>query len=85
MRKEKDRQCGNTDGERWYINQMNHINYTTRQVACIALGIVFLLISMFVIIEIRTEPGQIWDVECPMANAAISWQQTFYSGAPGVN
>lgn len=40
-----------------------------------------LLAAMVIISAVVPEPEEKHDVEYPMANAAISWEQTFYSGA----
>ena len=56
-------------------------DYSTRRSASIALFILMVMVAMFVVFESRTEPEKTWDIECPMANAKISWQQSFHSGA----
>ena len=40
-----------------------------------------LLAAMVIISAVVPEPEEKHDVEYPMANAAISWEQTFYCGA----
>lgn len=40
-----------------------------------------LLAAMVIICAVVPYPEEKHDAEYPMANAAISWEQTFYSGA----
>ena len=42
-----------------------------------------LLAAMVIICAVVPYPEEKHDAEFPMANAAISWEQTFYSGAWG--
>ena len=47
----------------------------------IPMFIAMLLLAAMVIISAVVPEPVTHDVEFPMANAAISWEQTFYSGA----
>ena len=48
----------------------------------IPMFLAMLLLAVMVIIYVAVpEPEGKHDAEYPMANAAISWEQTFYSGA----
>ena len=47
----------------------------------IAMGIILAVMAALLVWAFSAEAEKTWDVECPMANTKISWQQTFYPGA----
>ena len=67
------------------VDVMNHQkNYSTPKAISIVLRVILIALIAFAIYAFSTARAcKSWDVEYPMANAHISWQQTFY-GIPVV-
>ena len=59
---------------------MNHQkNYITPKAISIALRVILIALIAFAIYAFSTAKAcKTWDVEYPMANAHVSWLQTFY-------
>ena len=59
---------------------MVHKEYSKKITACIAILVILSMIAAFAVFESRREPKPAWDTEFPIANAQVSWDQTFYGG-----
>ena len=46
----------------------------------IAMGIILAVITALLVWAFSAEAEKTWDVECPMVNTQVTWQQTFYPG-----
>lgn len=55
----------------------------TRKQFWISLAVIAVIYAVLFWLGCRYGKAKTWDAEYPMANAAISWEQTFYSGAWG--
>lgn len=89
MRTKKDRQLRQqlteifpNTGERNY-----QMNYNTNKREKTSIGILAMALAVVIAFTIyaasTATAGKKWDVEYPMANGTISWQQTFYAGSWG--
>ena len=67
------------------VNKMFHGKYNTkasyraRKLLLILMAVILIIGVVATILEARSE--QTWDAEFPMANAHVSWEQTFRGGA----
>lgn len=52
----------------------------SRKSFIIVLGIIAVAIAAILVWAFSAEAEKTWDVECPMANTNISWEQTYYPG-----
>ena len=62
------------------------IDHERKVFAAVMIVILLALITLFVLEVCGVFDGQVWKpvTEFPLANANISWEQTFYPGAWGV-
>ena len=59
----------------------NQKNCNTNKAVSIALRVILLALIAFAVWAFSTaSAGKDWDVEYPMANAHIDWEQSFYPG-----
>ena len=46
----------------------------------IAMGIILAVMAALLVWAFSAEAEKEWDVECPMVNTNVSWEQTYYPG-----
>ena len=64
---------------------MNRNHYIKKSVISKVLIVILFIVIAFAVYAVTTaSAGKTWDAEYPMANARISWQQTFHAGPMGV-
>ena len=64
----------------------SHRNSITKKVVSAMLRIILIaLIALVVCTFFNVQAEKAWDVEYPMANAKVTWQQSYHSGGWEVN